>query len=221
MTPRTVNVGGRIEDVQCRGAVLVSDHSLDGCTLRCHAHSKSPLERPVFRRIVVKSCKLESSDAHGAIFDDCTIDGLRTNRLSMITGCAFRHVIVRGDVGQFLVRASEDPGVDDIDQANVRFYEDVDWALDIRHARAVTLDIRNVPLQLIRRNPETQAIVRRSRLPYEEMIRLGLGPTATQLLSTFFPHDPDQKLFVAGARSKTFQRWVEAFGQLRKAGLAE
>jgi hypothetical protein len=222
MTPKKVHVRERIEDVDCRGACVFSDHHLDRCTLStCHAHSKSHLERPVFRRIVVANCRLESTDAHGAIFDDCTIDGLRNNRLSMITGCAFRHVTIRGDIGQFLVRASKDPGVDVIDRANLRFYENVDWALDIRDARPATLDIRDVPLHLIRRNPETQAIVRKARLAYEEMVHLGLGPTATQLLSTFLPHGPDQKLFVAGGRSKTYQSWIQAFDQLRKVGLAE
>ena len=53
------------------------------------------------------------------------IDGLRTNRLSMITGCAFRQVTLRGDLGEFLIRASEDPGVDPIDRANLKLYEDV------------------------------------------------------------------------------------------------
>ena len=64
------------------------------------------------------------------------------------------------------------------------------------------------------------ATLRKARLPYEEMLRLGLGPTATQLLSTFFPDDPEERLFVAGVRSKTYDRWLDAFAQLRRAGLA-
>jgi hypothetical protein len=221
VTPRG-HMRVRIESQNIRGKHVIADHVFDRCTFAvCHLCSEGANARPVLRRISVTNCKLDSVGAHGAIFEDCTVDGLKTNRLSMVTGCAFRSVVLRGDLGQFLIRASEPPGVDPIDDANLRYYEDVEWALDIRDARAVTLDIRDIPLHLIRRNPETQAIVKRARLPYAEMLRLGLGPTATQLLSTFFPEDPDRKLLVAGARSKTFGAWVEAFAQLRAAGLAE
>lgn len=222
MTSPREHVQAVFENLDFRGDRVVADQFLDRCTFSiCHAHSLSLQKRPVFRRIIVKKCKLNSVDAHGAIFDECTVDGLRTNRLSMITGCAFRRVVLRGDLGQFLIRASKRGNADPIDQANLRFYEGVDWALDISEARATTLDIRDVPLELIRRNPETQAIVRKARLPYEEMLRIGLGPAATQILSTFFPDDPDRKLFVACARSKTYAARVEAFQQLRNAGLAE
>jgi hypothetical protein len=185
----------------------------------------------VFRRIAVKTCRLDRTDVAGAIFEDCEVDGLLTSRLAFITGCAFRHVTLRGDFGQFKIRATALPGVEPIDaidqadvlidQANVEFYRDVDWALDIREVRAASLEIENVPLHLIRRNPDTQAIVHRARLSYRDFKRLGLGPTATQVLSMFFPHDPDRKLFVAGARSKSYRDELEAFEQLRKAGLAE
>jgi hypothetical protein len=222
MTLETNHTHERIEHIRVRGHAVVADHRLEGCTFAvCHAGARNHLQRPIFRRIVVKNCRLESCDAHGVVFDDCTVDGLRTNRLSMLTGCAFRRVTLRGDLGQFVIRASMASEPDPLDGANREFYAMVDWALDIRDVRAATLDIRDVPLHLVRRNPETQAIIHKAHLPYEEMLRRGLGPTATQLLSTFFPSDPDRKLFVAGARSKTFQRWVEAFAQLRKAGLAE
>jgi len=73
----------------------------------------------------------------------------------------------------------------------------------------------------LRRNPETQAIVRRRRLSFAEMKRLGIGPTASWVLSNFFPQDPDRRLFIANARSKNFADWVQAIAQLRAAGLAE
>jgi len=222
MTERRQLLRQDFEGIDIRGGCLIADQVLERCTASiCHAHAKSHLQRPTFRRILVKNCKLVSTDAHGAVFDDCTIDGLLTNRLSMVTCCAFRHVTVRGNVGQFMIRGAGDVEPDPLDRANAEFYKGVDWALDITAVRATTLDIRNVPLHLIRRDPETQAVVRRAHLAHDDMVRLGLGPTATQLLSTFLPHGPDEKLFVAGVRSKTYDRWVEAFAQLRDAGLAD
>jgi hypothetical protein len=221
MTATKVHRGKRFErDV--RGSRVVADQVLDGCTLRLsHARANNHLQRPVFRRIVLKNCRLDRTDVHGAIFEDCEVDGLLTSRMPFITGCAFRHVTLRGDLGQLFIRASEHPGIDPIDKANLGYYENVDWALDIREARAATLHIMDVPLHLIRRNPEAQAIVRRARLSYKEMKRLGLGPKATQVLASFLPDDPDQRLFVACARSTTYRDSLEAIEQLRKAGLAE
>lgn len=162
----TKHVRERIEYADLRGAHVVSDHHLERCMLSiCNAVAKCDAERPVFRGILVKDCNLESPDTIGAIFEDCTIDGLRTNPIIWVHGCAFRHVTVRGNLGQFIIGASGRTGDDAIDEASARFYAEVDWALDIREARAATLDIHNVPLHLILRDSETQAIIHKARLP--------------------------------------------------------
>jgi len=63
--------------------------------------------------------------------------------------------------------------------------------------------------------------VRRASFTYEEMLRRGLGPKATQILSHFWADGPDRILYVANARSKTFAEVVEAIEQLRQVGLTE
>jgi hypothetical protein len=211
------------ERADVRGGVEISDHELRKCTFKvCHPVAKDVVRRPIFRRLSITDCKAESSDADGAVFDECVVDGLRTNRLHMVTGCAFRHVVLRGNLGQFLIRRSSTTGDDDpVDRANANFYREVDWALDITEVRSTTLDIRDVPLDLIRRDPETQPIVRRASFTYEEMLRRGLGPRATQILGLFFADGPDRRLYVANARSKRFAEDVEAIQQLRDAGLTE
>jgi len=219
--PKT-HTGAAFKSRDMRGRRELHDREFDRCTFRwCNAVAEGPLDRPVLRRIRALNCRLEGCHALGAIFDDCTFDGLRNDR-SSLAGCAFRHVVFRGDFGRYLIRGSSDlwgPGA--MDRANDQFYETVDWALDISEVRSSDLDITGVPLHLLRRNPETQAIVRRRRLSFAEMKRLGIGPTASWVLSNFFPQDPDRRLFIANARSKNFADWVQAIAQLRAAGLAE
>jgi hypothetical protein len=218
-----VHTGATFEKRDLRGRGELHDHAFDRCVFRhCNAVAEDPLRRPVIRRIRVVNCRLEGCDALRAIFDECTFDGLRNDRMSMVFGCAFRHVVFRGDFGRFLIRGSSNTFEPDaIDHANDKFYETVDWALDISEVRSSDLSIDGVPLHLVRRNPETQAIILRRRLSFREMKRLGIGPTASQLLAGFFPQDPDRRLYIANARSKNFADRVEAIAQLRAVGLAE
>jgi hypothetical protein len=211
------------EDVDVRGGQEIFGHVLRRCTFRvCQPFAEDVVRRPIFRRLRIDDCTAESCDAHGAVFDECVVDGLRTNRLHMVTGCAFRHVVLRGSIGQFLVRGSSTGRTDDaLDRANAAFYRQVDWALDITEARSTTLDIGDIPLDLIRRDLQTQPIVRRASFTYEELVRLGIGARASQILSLFAADGPDRRLYVANARSKRFAEDVEAIQQLRGLGLVE
>jgi len=218
-----VRTGATFENRDIRGRGELHDREFDRCVFRsCSAVAEGPLGRPVLRRIRAVNCRLESCDALGAIFDDCTFDGLRFNRMPLVYGCAFRHVVFRGDFGRVLIRGSSVTGKPNaIDHANDRFYETVDWALDITEVRSSDLEIHDVPLHLVRRNPETQAVILRRRLSFREMKRLGIGPTASQFLASFFPDDPDRKLRIANVRSRNFADQVQAIAQLRAVGLAE
>jgi hypothetical protein len=125
------------DSVDVRGGQEFSDHDVRRCTFKiCQPCAEDVIRRPIFRRLRITDCKAESCDAHGAVFDECVVDGLRTNRLHMVTGCAFRHVILRGNISQFLVRGSSAGRDDDaLDRANAAFYRQVDWALDISEVR--------------------------------------------------------------------------------------
>jgi hypothetical protein len=62
------------------------------------------------------------------------------------------------------------------DEAKARYYQNVDWALDIRDAQVKVLEINGVPSHLIRRDPETQVIVSRNKL-YQPDWREKLDPS--------------------------------------------
>ena len=76
----------------------------------------------------------------------------------MITGCALRHVTIRGNVTgglEFLAAGLIQPASEwgALLAANERFYADVDWALDISEARFTSVSFvrSDIPARLIRR----------------------------------------------------------------------
>jgi len=161
----------------------------------------------------------------GAVFDEVVVDGLRASRAPVILfGCAFRHVVVTGICGRFLINHQvsfdNDQRNADFDSANTAFYETVDWALDISNAKVACLEIRgSIPSRLVRRNPDEHFIMTRPIALAGEW-RNYEPPGAVQIgVSTFLDSGAEDNLFVAARRSKHFKQEVEYFHRLKLAGL--
>jgi len=110
----------------------------------------------------------------------------------------------------------------EFDASAEKFWQSVDWALDIREAQFIECDIRGIPARLIRRDEETQVIVRREKAAEGEWRRLALSdtqwPTALQFMLD--SGDPDTVL-VASKRDRAFKRELAGLRLLRDAGIAE
>ncbi len=114
--------------------------------------------------------------------------------------------------------------VDAFERDNARIYADTDWALDISAAEFEEFDIRNVPADLIRRDSETQVIVRRERVAETEKIwrNLDLAGTPWALgLTNMLAQGLRDKLLVAPKRRKDFDRWLSGLRLLQREGIAE
>jgi hypothetical protein len=107
------------------------------------------------------------------------------------------------------------------DLVNAEFYRNVDWALDIREAEFVECDLRSpMPARLVRRDEETQVVVKRSKLLDGEWRKLDLPQWSIALEWLLERGDPDVVL-VAGKRSKNFKKELAELERLRDAGFAE
>jgi len=108
------------------------------------------------------------------------------------------------------------------DEANARYYEAADWALDISEARFVECDIRRVPARLIRRDPETQVVVTREKALLGEWKKLDLSKTYWGGWIDLFLKDGDPDVvLVAPNRHPKFIDWLDGLKMLRDAGVAE
>jgi hypothetical protein len=152
------------------------------------------------------------------------VDGLTTGPELFLGSCAFRHLTLRGRIGAIMFQPppiTMEPELKTtfIDSI-VRYYANVDWAVDISEAE-FTADVNFffVPGDLVRRDVETQFLLRRKTLAG---VDLGPFPTRAQVAAERFESTPfDSIVAIAPKRSKNFERIRADLEELRKAGLAE
>ena len=149
----------------------------------------SNAQRPDLRS-TLRNCHLErcivrqNCSINTAIVEDCVVDGLETRGLVFVRGAVFKHVVLKGKVGRFIVHgpwgAGSDPGCP-FSAANAEYYRGVDWALDLTQCEAKELQLSGVPGRLIRRDPTTQILVTRARALAVDWRSLPLGARPTRL----------------------------------------
>ncbi len=163
-----------------------------------------------------------------AIIEDVLVEHFKTNGLFQTWGAVFKHVTLRGKIGRIMISPFVAPGLATpeqqrlFDEANAEYYANVDWALDISEAEFEECDLRRVPAHLVRRDPETQVVVKRENAMRGDWRKLDLSKTHwdTALEFTLKDGDPDIVL-VAGKRDRKFRDLVDGLKKLRDAGVAE
>jgi len=106
--------------------------------------------------------------------------------------------------------------------ANAQYYTNIDWALDISCGEFRELDIRGIPAHLIRRDAETQFVVRRESLSRNDWQNLPLNETLWLTTLHYFLQDGDPDVvLVAPKRHPKFRTYLEDLHILEKAGIAE
>lgn len=211
-------------------AAIYSDLEFVKCRFESSGISitRNPQLRATVRNVRLIKCVERGCGIENAIFEDVSIDGLKTSGLLQTWAAVFKHVTFRGKIGRLMVSPFVAPGIATpaqqraFDEANARYYTGVDWALDLREAEFEECDLRRVPAHLVRRDPETQVVVTREQAMRGEWRKLDLSKTywASALEGFLIEGDPDIVL-VAGKRQKKFRDLVDGLNKLRDAGVAE
>ncbi|MEV4351342.1 hypothetical protein AB0J83_43355 [Actinoplanes sp. NPDC049596] len=173
----------------------------------------------VVRDVVARRPVVKRSGVHGVRFENVLVEGL-TGTLTQPAGCVFRHVTLRGRSGALMIVGPNDGLPPEVQQAFtdaiVKYYQDVDWALDITEAEFDTADLYYLPGDLVRRDPETQFLLRRP-----DAVPENLPAYASIALSRFESTPFDTIVAVAPKRSKNFAEIKEHYQELRVRGLAD
>jgi hypothetical protein len=169
--------GVEFKNLRSKPGAVYEDGVLDRCLFdggvlspASETEDFDPASRCTVRRVTLTRCKVRYPLVGPAIFEDVTIDRLDIEREALfVRGAAFKHVTLKGNTGSILLHPSPNQlPVERIDracvEANREYYRDVDWALDIREVRARELSVRSVPVDLVRYDPEHQAVVRRTMI---------------------------------------------------------
>jgi hypothetical protein len=201
----------------------VQDCKFNVCRFGKTAHL--PAERRIVRNIHLRNCTASASCSFGpVIFDEVTVEGLKTTGLVIVYGAVYRHVTLRGRCGKLFLNQLPDDRRPLFEPADRAFYEKVDWALDISDGEFDELDIRDIPADLIRRDPESQVIARRRTAEATRAIwqRMDFrGTTIGVALSNMLDLDLPDQVIVAPKRDKLYKEYLAIFKHLRSEGVLE
>ena len=219
---------------------LIADYVLENCTfdgwagLTPNWSNSDPSLRPTIRNVTLRNTNAYSAYLEGVIIEDVTVDTTKAGKAPLfLRGNAYRHVTLKGRIGNTEIRGKMFPSLElhmqeqerikaAWDRANAVYYETVDWALDITQATYGSLSISGVPAKLIRRNPDNTAVVTRDlalggqwqNLPYKS----GLFKV---VLSWLVDDGYDDVVLIACPRSKRYKEDLDDLQLLRDSGVAE
>jgi hypothetical protein len=191
--------------------------------------TRDPKLRATVRNVHLTKCEQRGSTVRAAIIEDVVVEGLKTNGLFQIWGAVFKHVTLRGKIGRIMISSFVEPSSATVeeqrafDMANAEYYARVDWALDISEAEFEgECDLRRVPADLVRRDPETQVVIKREKAMLGDWRNVDLSKTywASAIEGFLQEGDPDI-VFVAGKRDRKFRDLLDGLKKLREAGVAE
>lgn len=199
-----------------------------GCTI---AAVRSPKHRTVVRNVEVVRCEQAGCHIGSVVAEEVFVDGLKSATDIKTWGAVFKHVTLTGRLGALLISPLVAPWDHDqtrqrlFEEANARYYESVDWALDISEAIFTEADIRGVPARLIRRDPETQMVITREKALEGVWRELDLRKTYWQTSIEFMLNREDQDTVLvcpkAAVGEWNYRDLLEGLRLLSEAGVAE
>lgn len=200
---------------------------------RCHFLScglsivRKPRLRTVVRDVSIVDCSVRGSAIETAHLIDVHIAGLKTSGLLQCWGAAFERVMMKGKIGRVMLSRSVSAGLASkreqraFDKANDEIYGRIDWSLDLSEGEFQECEIQGIPAELIRRDPETQVIVRRSDLANGTWREVDLeGTFWSTSLELFLKRGEANVVLVAPRRGKGFRSLVRGLDRLVEAGIA-
>jgi hypothetical protein len=218
------SISGRIDKGTVEGMTF-NRCTFDNCSLGSGA---GPNDRAIVRNVVLNQVTQRACFIRGAAVEDVQLHEL--NRLGGIplffSAAVFKHVTITGKTSGMKINRQRDPlgrGQDVWDAANKQYYRTVDWALDISKAEFQgSISLEAVPGSLIKRDEETQVLVKRDRLESVDWRSLDFGRSAYNVCLDWFLTGSqfDDVVLVAEKRSRTFKDSLAILGMLRREGIA-
>jgi hypothetical protein len=214
------------------GAAEISRRRFESCYFDNCSLRPSAGEQLTIREVEFVGCSQRASSVAGAVLDEVVVDGLRNagDMPLFLQGVRFRHVTLRGRISQFKINPTEvlvDWSSPEAKQAFLeqqKFYAAVDWALDIREASfTFGPDLHFVPGGLVRFDPSTQALIRRSSFLGVDLASLPWEKSALEIGVQWFLEDSpyEEAVIVAPKKAKSSKPDLAAIQMLRDLGLAE
>lgn len=195
----------------------------DNCLL---SMERSDGARSRINNVNLNECRFVGCQIGPALFTDVTATNSAASDLSIFWGSLFHRVKFAGKVSALKFNISvtglPDPKIQKIyDDSRIKFYEEIDWAIDISSARFTSFDCLGIPARLFRLDPEVQGMVHRENVPSdwnEKYYRTNAwGPWISALLAS---GDRDTILATPLAKPKQARdRFLDDLKLLRSIGV--
>jgi hypothetical protein len=207
---------------------VYSNCVFDNCGLSL---CKRPDKMSTVRSVKALECYAVNSEIGPSIFEDVVVSNLKTNPILLVWSSFFRRVTLSGKIGKLNLNIRPWGFCTDADvlarfaEARSGFYAETDWAIDITEAKFIAFRCEGVPLHLVRRDPETQVILRKDNFPGMHAIDEGFKdkfPEVYASLSIFSDSDEQESLRVvplAGAK-KSRDDWRGGIAELKVLGFS-
>jgi hypothetical protein len=198
---------------------IVRDVRFVGCSFIGCGHIPSEfalIERTTFERTTLKTRRISA-----LMFRQVTFDTCRRNPLIIVANCLYDRVTMKGDFGSWFFTWQPEflsPGQLEI---AARFYDEVEWALDIRQARFYDLTLRGVPGDKILRDPKRHGLVRKDRLLADRSWEAYKEKGFVAVLRAALDRPDESLILSADDLSKNFEVWAGRLEMLRAAGFVE
>jgi uncharacterized protein YjbI with pentapeptide repeats len=196
-----------------------------GCAFSSTQEVKS---RSIARNIEFIDCEITGGFIGPGIVEEVLIHGLKVRNHFQTFGTVFKHVTVKGKINKLMLTPYIDlsgcfPDVQEaFNRSNQAYYKDVDWAVDISEADFTDCDLRGIPSRLIRRDKETQVVIKRDKVIRAEWRKIDLSNTYWKVaIEKFLKDEFEDCVLVAPKKSSEFKVLLDGLNKLRDFGVAE
>ena len=196
-----------------------------------YRHTSDFSRRSSARNIRIIDCQIRKCLIGPGMLEDIYIENLNSD-VTIVWGALFNHVTIKGRCDKLMIHGITGQGDIDVGGRGVLpyralcddFYKSVDWALDISGAEFQDFSIRTrgVPTHLVRRDPETQAVVKRENAISGKWRDLKLSGLTQIIFKEFIQDGLPSVILVAPKRHKQhFSDVMADIRKLRETGIAE
>lgn len=179
---------------------------------------------------LIADCKVGKSVSAGPIWlRDVTIRNLRTPPDWRILGLLLERVVLEGAFDSVLINTEAnrlwpwpEGALAALQEEARAAYAGMEWAVDISRVESMELTLRNIPADLVRRDPATQAVVRASSLHDKDWRAIDYeGTWFSAPVASVARGDSEDEVLVTPTRSRNAAAFLRVIDRLRDAGIAD
>jgi hypothetical protein len=211
--------------------VRINDFLFERCTFEGNGITSfgDPINRPIISNIQLNKCSVYSWFT-GVQFEDIQINDMATGKNHLfLFACVYKHVKLSGNIGTLII--SSDWGMDTVKhkkrnliyaKANIEYYRDIDWSIDISEVNASGIEIRGgIPTNQIIRNKENQMIITRKEAELGRWKNNREIDTSAikNAIEDIIHSGEEEGIIILGSRSKNYQKNLSILQEMKRSGI--